>query len=366
MEIVSTQARFFTPELRSKEVAQSPKTRTLVDLGGQGDCGFRAIAAGIIDNASTHPRMHSELLSKLVSTYAIIIFPNDRMEDEKLATPNDIMKGLIKKSNTSQLVVKLALVLRQIAVDELVAHPVKYRGAFVANHEDTSPEVMRKADTWIDESSIAALAEALTMPIEVQMVEKRKELPMTLYYQAESEQVVKCPRVVVQNCGNHYMAKVMNPALFQSTVHVSPNIDALQLSDSVDNDPKLADIMQAIAEDDKKISEQFTNVGQRLYAMLEADEITTGSLLDLYITGMPTSDYLKGPVHHVGLEYGNTAFFDALDGAIDNHNEHESQITTELVHAIARAISIGHMNEETVFEQLNTSQGTKSSMQAVS
>lgn len=347
-------ATFFAPKADNKiNSCQGP---TLVDVGGNGDCGFRAISAGIIDNILTHANINQNLITSILDKYSNY-YPKEVYISNRLATPFEIIK-LIIESNTAKAVIKIAYVLRQIAVDELIKNPTKYPGVFVTNHEGTSPTKMREYGTWVDESIISALANALNIPIKVKVVEAGKEIPVNLFYQEKNVNLVTNPAVVVVLDGEHYKPRLIKDEKFNTVRQFSSN-DILSELVNHEVDLDLECILAEIDQDNIRLIESFETTRDRLLTMLEDGEASKDKLLLVYINGMQHSDYLDGRVKYIGLEYGNEAFFSALDNARHKintpHTSYDEQITTELVHALARAVSIGQMNEQDIYDVLENS-----------
>ncbi|WP_064088252.1 OTU domain-containing protein [Legionella feeleii] len=275
---------------------------------------------------------------------------------------------------------RLAYVLRQIAVDELCAHPEKYRGAFAsfedndqhANEDrEATPERMRQETTWIDESAIAALANALKLPIEVHVVTKNKELPMRLQYNASSDAT---PEVVMQLQNGHYIPRVSQPARFMNISEQQKNMGPLQPVTQSVQDPPLSEILAKIAAEDQRLLEEFENTVNQLTASVIAGEVTKEELLEIYVKGMAKSDYLQGRVKYVGLEHGNQRFFEAIESAKPGakikavrlgSDSHDKQVVNELVHAIARAISIGQLDPGVVFAKIEHDEDFRMAMPAL-
>jgi|GEM_PF-1581518 len=329
------------------------KKPVLVDVGGNGDCGFRAVAAGFIDNFISNERIKSDLLGRVLSRH-FRHYPNQKPVAPGLVTPAERMQQLIKQVPMPELVQTLGFTFRQLAVDELVKNPAQYRGAFADRTEQTAPAIMRKPATWIDESAIAALAQALNLPIYVSVVERGKELPMLLRY----NETAAGPGISIQLQAGHYIPRLRNAGLF-SGVKISSANAAKPAEPVAMNDRSLPEILALIAEDDQRMLENFDNTHRRLTAMVTAGELTKADLLAMYIKGMKTSDYLQGRVKYVGIEHGNQHFFEAILTAERGVNivslpqDHDRQIIQELVHGIARATSIGHMHADEVFALLD-------------
>ena len=326
-----------------------------VDVGGYGDCGFRSVAAGIIDGFLHHPRAYADLLSKVLAHH-VGYFPAHRTTLPGLTTPTDRMQQLIKTIRMSELVPAMAYTLRQMAVTEMLASPSRYRGAFVQRHEGTTPDEMRKAGTWIDESSIAALAHVLDLPIEVHVVGRGKTLPMRLRYNDLG--AAQAP-VVMRLQDGHYTPRVHNKDRFEARISQRTHA-VLPAEIKAPADRPLSEIYAEIAAEDKRLVDAFESAYDRLAVMVAAGELSKDDLLAMYIKGMATSDYLSGRVAHVCAEHGSQQFFDEIIQA--QRGEQSSVLSApgddtvnELVHALARAMTIGQMSEENVFAHVDTS-----------
>lgn len=337
-------------------------SRSVVNVGGQGDCGFRAIAAGLIDNFNVFPRLNKPLLQKVLQSH-LSYYPQHRPLIQSLEDPRQLMAQVLRRIDMSELIPSMAYTLRQLAVDEMVKNPAQYPGAFVQNNEHTSPAEMRCSRTWIDESSISALAYALDLPIDVRVIIKGKELAASpLKYNANVKSSITNPTVVIELERQHYRPCLVKPEAFKSNVYDSkPPLSPVQMN-IVDRD--MQEILQEIAEVEKHMLETFERTRDRLITMVEAGELTKKNLLDLYIKGISTSDYLQGRVKHVDQEY-HADFFSRAIAQLPNHSSSQScddAIVAELVHALSRAISIGDMRAEDVFTQVDAQQYTWSGM----
>lgn len=327
--------------------SKSLKEPVFVNVGGNGDCGFRSVAAGFLDYFLANPRMSSDLLNKVLTAH-FKYFPAHRTMLPGLITPTERMQQLIKDVRMSELIPALAYTFRQLAVTEMCAHPELYRGAFVDRNEGTAPAEMRKATTWIDEVSILALANVLKMPIQVHVVEHAKPLPLCLAYNADAKE----PPVVIKLEGNHYIPRVKAAERFTGTATQSPRTNEAV----VHADPDLDTIRAAIKAADQQMITVFEETHHRLATMVLAGELSKSDLLAMYVNGMANSDYLRGRIACVGIEHGNQDFFNAIMSTKPGKSrdvlpttKHDDRIVAELIHAIARAVSIGQMNEEAVF-----------------
>ena len=134
--------------------------------------------------------------------------------------------------------------------------------------------------------------------------------------------------------------------------HVDQNMD--------DSYSRVARALADVEEENKRLVSDFESTKNLLNAMVNAGELTKNDLLDLYIKKRTQSDYLKGRMHAAGKEhYGTQRIFEVISRATTPEvvapflGGHDKLVTDELVHAIARAISIGDMTAEEVFTNLD-------------
>lgn len=342
-----------------------PKKPAFIDVGGIGDCGFRAAATAMVDNILERPARENQELANYLLKLHSIYFPQQNTPT-RLLTPVERLKKLVEAPvNRAKFVLEIAFALRQATVDELCKHPEIYRGAFADETEGTDPQTMRQPNTWIDETAIAALSNTTGVPIRVQLVEPNKELPLTRDYNSEMKEPKGSP-ITVQLQSKHYLLKVSNPENFALLDPKKGIVGANRIEPSTpifnpannSEDPDLTEILSKIAKADEALVKEFEQTSIRLQLMVANGELTKDDLMNIYIEGMKKSDYLEGRVKQVGIEHGNQDFFEkaiARARGVEAINlpsgKYDDQITKELVHAIARAISIGQL-DHSVYENV--------------
>ena len=99
-------------------------------------------------------------------------------------------------------------------------------------------------------------------------------------------------------------------------------------------------------DDESILKNNFESVCRELDTLVQLGAENGGlskkDLLGIYVKGISTN----APVHYAGTELGTQYFFEAILGknnhsrTLSNHNEY---VMTELIYAIARAVSIGNM-----------------------
>jgi hypothetical protein len=341
----------------------------LVNVGGAGDCGFRAIAAGIVNKVLVENQNSPELRALLQRHYQY--FPQHRIPVRLPTGPEGVRYILDPRATAfnnhslqlnnramAELIQTLAYTIRQMAVDEMVAHPEKYRGAFIGPENESMPtsvEAMRLAGTWIDETAIAAAAVATQFPIDVRVVAPGKEVPLCLHYGVQNSRQTP---ITIQLQNQHYIAQVNDPARFEKITSVAANTVYPQKIKQTD--PELKEVLTKIAKEDERLLKTFEDVKGRLTAAVAAGEVSREQLLTIYISGLNQSDYLQG---YVGIEHGNQKFFADLKANTSDldiirmqYDSQEDQITQQLVHAIARAVSINHLDPAEVFDKIEQDQ----------
>jgi len=358
--LTATQGFFQQHPAVQLDKAKPTKKHSLVDVGGHGDRGFRAVAAGLIDSFLSNPRVKGEFLTKILGRH-FACFPQHCSGAAGYFTPSEYMAQLIKQVSMPELVQTLAYTLRQLCVDELCAHPERYRRAFVNQHGNTSPEMMRKSADWTNESEIAALARALDVSIVVGTVNDGKELPKRIQYNEGSLFYT----INMQLQDSHYIPVLTHAERFKTVQHQGGR--TISPANNHPNDPDLADILVTIAVEDKHLLNEFDRIHNRLAAMVTAGELNKADLIALYVKGMATSESERGHTNYVGCEHGSQDFFASLlqtrasRGIVElSHHSHDAQVKNYLVDGIARTISIGQMSAKAVFALIDNKEEARS------
>ncbi|MCP0914763.1 hypothetical protein NKV53_10550 [Legionella sp. 27cVA30] len=352
---------FFQPVKSSEQTAVR---KEYVNVGGNGDCGLRAVMACVLDNFLSNKRFKMNAFNEFLSQH-FIYFPQHKPSLAGLVTGSERLQQVIKQVGMPELLPAMAYTLRQMMVKEIMANPEKYRGAFVRIPDgayvdaDTSPVKMRQPSTYVDETGIAAIAQVLDIPVKVNVVADGKELPMKLRYNETSVN----PEAIIQldSQHKHYMPMVMEKQRFASVLHSARVIKPVEQEAE---DLPMPEIMARIEAEDKRLLEEYDSMVHRLQAMVAAKELTKQDLLQIYVKSMPSSDYLRGRIQHVGTEHGHAHFFDAITQAHATNaakpivlpESNEQQIVNELIHALARAYTINHISKNVFSAQLENTQ----------
>ena len=335
-----------------------PKKKTLTNLGGSGDCGFRAMAAAMVENIRNNYHRNEGLYHKLLKRHLEIfshkygsIFPiNAKAEDRYIAHVRRLEQMCTKPGFISEL----AFTLRQVAVDEMKAHPetyplVKETRDLSGEDKETSLEMMSKPHTYIDEMAIAAVANALSVPVIVRVTESNKELFASQHYGPKENTSKQADPIEIRLQGRHYQAMLVEPTYFADVINQPVSRSPESFKHHL---PSLEEQIAATLEVDKKIVSDFNKNFTYLEEKIKAGQLDKAKLINIYIHGLnqfDSSGYLTGRVRQVGIEYGNQDFFKrALENADAKTSSTQSDasasldviIRDELHHAIARAMTI--------------------------
>lgn len=319
--------------------------------------GARAVAAAFIDVFLTSPRALSkgDLLSKVLAEY-FTRFSNHRSTALGLKTSAERMQQLIAHVRMVDLVRNFADIFQQMANKEISDHPEFYRGAFVERNGEITPDFINQPTSRIEENRIAALATMLGMKIKVRVVERLKELPMPLQHNS----AVEHPKIVLRLQSGHYTPYLTAKKYFAS-VHFRPTQGSPAANQHMAR--SMPEIHEAIDAADKRLIILFEGAYNPLLAMVAAGELNKAHLLIAYIKSLSHSEDLSTRVAYVGVEHGSQAFFDEiLTAQVDASKPkvaNQEDTVNELIHTLSRMVSLGQIEEETLFAIIEEAQGAR-------
>lgn len=280
-----------TPATQSKQVAPL----NFINIGGE---QFHALAVALIDDLKNTSRTNEVLLKKVLERF-FAYYPKFKQQQAYL-TPVERMGMLLSGARKSEIVECMAFVLRQIAVDEIYAHPLNYRETFDGLAATTSKEFLRQSTTVLPASVLRALTQSLGINITLSFTEHGKELRHRQIY-TDNLNTAKT-QLVIQVQGEHYFPGVKNKAdfVYVGQLAINPPEPAENIHDKTGT---IADIVALIAADNKRLLQSYVQWRQNLLTMVEGKELTTSKLMDLYIEFLPET---------TGVLADTTAFFSKL------------------------------------------------------
>lgn len=319
---MSLDHNFFSCSEHQKLSSTFEKKQT---IGGcDNDAGFYAIAGRIIEMLSRHPllKLPEGLLDKLLTRYET--FFSAPLHEGRPDTYAARIQQLIKSTPAQQFHAQLTFILRQLAVDELCSHPERYLTAFIGEHAGITTEKMRRSDAWIDASNIAALSNTLGLPIIVNVVESDKPLPKQHQYNIDKSNIYPCVTIKLHR-------QDFSPMRPFQRGEISYNRG-------------MSEISNRIIDEQIRIKHKFESIRPHLEALDKND------LLSIYIKWMNHADNEDEKNVYAGTEHGYQQFFEPIIGNQEMMpTNHQEYIKNQLVIAIARAVSVGHMHLDVVY-----------------
>lgn len=322
-------------------LSSSPKRSegaTLTNVGSYGDHGMKAVAAALLDQCFIHPWLNRELLRLITARHAMY-YPASNISFDRNKTPAESLTQAIKKTSLHVLIAQLGETFEQIAVQELNASMV-----YLAHD---IPQTSRKNHT-----RLAALANALQLPIQLQLIDQAHDLPLYIEYQREAENSVSNPLLRIQYCNHLYQ-----PFLHVLKQHTKPRFEQKTIMG------ELASDTTGHQEQRNRLMSKLREHCDTLTRLTHQGHLNQSDLIQLYIRYMSTE--IKANPSYIGTEHGLQSFFEDMaphqhivDPALEQPGNHSSALKQELIQALARAITVGQMDMHKVVEHIEQQETT--------
>ncbi len=261
---------------------QSIPEHTHATVGGQ---QFRAVAVAFIDHFKNASRVHDASLKRILERF-YACFPKF-ISHQAYLTPSERMGILINSARKSEVVDCLAYVLHQITIDEVYAHPLKYREVFDGLDAETPKDFLRQQGSELPASALRALAQALGITIILSFTERGKELRLRETYSSTSPQPLKAELDLQLNDGN-YFPRVKNEADYAYVGQLAIKSPE-PVTNTEQNTGTISEYVTQIAEDNKQLLRTYNQWRQNFLNMVKIGELSTASLITLYIKFLPTT-----------------------------------------------------------------------------
>ncbi len=326
---VTNSGFFSAPAIAMKDSHKKP---VFIDVGSD----FRALSVGVLNHILMKIRVNSSLLKVLLEKH-FLYFPHHRPVMPGLNTPAERMQHVMKYVRLGELVAALAKTLEKMAFNELYA-----RGLY------SSAGALCKDAPYMSQHSIAALAHALNMPIEVQVIERAKTLSQRIFYNRKDASTTAIELRLQEGLYTVGVSATLRERFITSQSLLvrsvlTPVLDEAAVKEVIDTLPEL------IAAERKEVDVVFEATYKRLAAMVVAGELTQQQLLDVYVRGITSSnDFSRRGVTRLSHPHS------LPDG-------HEVAFIKELVYGLAEAVSYGERTEGELFTHLDEVQQNQSS-----
>lgn len=250
-----------------------------INVGGE---QFHAAAVALIGELHHNLNLKDDILKKIIANY-FHYFPQALPDEAYLTTPRERIRRLLNNPRTSELVERIAYVLRQLAVDELYTNPLNldYREIFLSLKKDTPLNYLRDVRTSLPLSIFNALAQALNISIILSFKELGKELR-------------KCEQMGDSNCAVSLLIQVQDqqyyPAVKQKNefTHVGKlKIAITPIKQAAEKQGDLEDIFNLITEANESLLHVFKQQRHKILCMVNANELSREQLIELYCSLLP-------------------------------------------------------------------------------
>ncbi|WP_058498709.1 hypothetical protein [Legionella gratiana] len=321
--------------------AQGHKPRGENGFINVGNEQFHAGAVALIDALYSPQRGNDAILKKILERF-YHYFPRYITSQPFLTLP-ERMGILLNNARKSEIVECMAYVLRQITIDELCAHPLKYREVFDGFSAETVKNYLRDPKTKLPASAFNALAQALGITITLSFKEPGKELRKREIYVGEEESGSAKLDLLIQVQDDKYFPAVKHKEDFAYVGQLAVNVPK-PVEDISEQEGTLEDVFKLIAQDNKELLQSYEQWRKTILSMVFADELTCEQLISLYITFLP-------------VQSSSTSLSSTLDRlrapVIANIPVEQEQHTKELLaNAIAGWISTKQIEPDILFAQI--------------
>lgn len=303
---------------------------------------FHAAAVALIDSLHGPQRGNDAILKKILERF-YHYFPRYVTSQPFLTLP-ERMGILLHNSRKSELVECMAYVLRQMTIDELYAHPLKYREVFDGLSEETPKSYLRDPKTKLASSAFNALANALGITITLSFKEPGKELRSRDVYVGDEAEPGKLSLLIQVQHEKYFPAvKHKEDFAFVGQLAINPPKPVEDINEQKET---LAEVIHQITRDNKELLQSYDQWRKTILSMVLAGELTREQLMSLYITFLPK-------------ESANTLSISTLEQSLrapviaNIPMEQEEHTKDLLVKALADWISTRKVQPDSLFDQLD-------------
>jgi len=339
------------------------RKKTVVPFGYDRQSGFLSLAAGVLDWILTYPSRKHDVCIDIINQH-LAFFPNY----EQMGRNLDAVKRLQVMMTKPSFLVDLAYTFWRMADNERKRAPAYYpldmntlQLMSVTPLNETPP---------LNNILVAALAHRLNIPVTVHQIEFNKKIPLALHYGSKMQVgLTAANRIELELKSELYHPKLNQAEIFEPLVRdrvamQTPITDALDV-------PSAGLVAEEVLAADKALLESFNDNLTALNDWVTRQSISRSQLVDLYIKGLNQPEKAD-PARPCGLEYGSQAFFErALENvqcfngekftlSLGSDMDSDDKVVTQLLHGIARTVTIGDLNQDDIYVQEHSSALTMS------
>lgn len=339
-------SRFFGKVLPTKKpgahAAESVQKPGFVDAGGDQDNLLYALATGFVDNLLTRPRTNMPVLTQLLAANKHLILPSQRLDN--MADKPVVLAVFIRA---------VADTLRQIAVKELNDHPELYQEEFDAVE-------MLQAGNGMPARSLDALANVLNILVVINETEPGKGLHKQKLCLPGQVLTIPHDKIVMRLQQEYYFPLVVNVRQMKEAVAAQASLPPAPVVAPQRPDTMRQARRQSIQETYAKFVADFERHAHCFLSILEAGEIDRQALLQVYVSNLVFVPATQGHIKRADIQHGTQRYFEDAMRHINRPVQvtdlvtmvPDRQVERELCYALARGITLGLMDENKVYAQV--------------
>jgi len=304
---------------------------------------FHAAAVALIDALKQGASLDDTSSKKIVDGF-ILYFPKF-LHSQPYSTPLDRMKTLLNNSgHMSEIVDGMAYVLRQLAVDVIVADPNKYQEAINGLHAQTLLADLRNPSIMLPVSALDALTQILEIQWISSIVVHEKEIRALEVYPEEDGNVTRMG-LKLQEKESIAFPKVKDKKEYAYVGHMP--LRTPKIPPNFSESETIAPLLEQIDSNNKRIGIVYEQTRKTLLAMVAAGELTKKQLIDLRVAFLPKQDRLYTEEFFSKLEQKDKMPVPAL--SFNSAEQHDIEL---LVNSLAGWISTKQIDEDQLFERI--------------
>lgn len=314
---------------------QIGKGSAFVSVGGE---LFHAVSVALIDHLKSGHRLFSPSLNKIQDAFSRY-FPDYKLNLIHLA-PNSPCR--------SELVERMAYVLRQLAVDEVFEQATEYRELFKGLSPNTPQDYLRGPSTPLHFSVLGALAKVLGIQFQLSFIEEKGDLR---YVQRIHGLRGDAFEISLEIQGNDYSPNVVHQQNFKFVGHITLNAIPCEKETRAGT---VQTALDAIEHDNRILFERYAHYHTILYNLVRDGDLTRARLIQCYIDFIPTEYSTYGI-------YSAQFFTDKTQGlagdVIESSEEHDIRL---LIHNLAGWMATEQLDSGHFFDRIDMPKRTNS------
>lgn len=323
--------------------AMKPEPKQSVHFIPVGNESFHALAVALIDALKHGSRLNDESSKKIVESFSIY-YPKLLSNCAYLTSAERLNMLINNHARKSEIVDSMAYIIRQLAVDILLANPIRYQDVFEGFNAQTPQSHLREPSTSLSIGALIALTESLSITLNLSQVAHGKEVRLLETYENEQQKFPKIAltlQVQADTCFPKVKDKREYAYLGHLPVKTVPGVSSTLQSDT------LAPLLKHIAMENKQVLTVYEQTRKTLLSMVSANELSKQQLLAGYVSLLPAKNRVYTEAFFSKLQQANS-----LPALTLSFEEAAGKKTGLLINCLARWASTNQINANQLFDSI--------------